>query len=191
MNLDNTTSTSSISLAFTESPLFINPLQSDDSTYPSANMSYDGVLSVPSPLTPGPWTQPAYRLRGGFRFLTISLSSNDSITISNISCAISFMPHYENLRNYSGYFYAKDTMGEKFGYGGEEGDVDFLSKVWYAGAYTVQTNTVPLDTGRMIPVVESPGAFVVLSFVVLRRGLKMVGWLGGWMYGFGWSRMGE
>ena len=23
--------------------------------------------------------------------------------------------------------------------------------VWYAGAYTVQTNTVPLDTGREVP----------------------------------------
>lgn len=67
------------------------------------------------------------------------------------------MPHYDDLRNYSGYFYAKDTLGSKFGYGGEVGDADFLSKVWYAGAYTVQTNTVPLDKGRMIPVVASPG----------------------------------
>ncbi|EIM84461.1 glycoside hydrolase family 78 protein [Stereum hirsutum FP-91666 SS1] len=159
LNFDNTTSTSSIALSFTESPLFINPLQSDDSTYPSANMSYDGVLSVPAPLSTGPWTQPPSRLRGGFRFLTISLTdtSNASISISNISCAISFMPHYDDLRNYTGYFYAKDTLGSKFGYGGEVGDVDFLSKVWYAGAYTVQTNTVPLDTGRMIPMVASPG----------------------------------
>lgn len=157
MNFENTTSTSSIALSFTESPLFINPLQSDDSTFPTANMSYDGVLSVPSPLPTGLWTQPSSRLRGGFRFLTMSLTSNDSISISNISCAISFMPHYDDLRNYTGYFYAKDTLGERFGYGGEVGDVDFLSKVWYAGAYTVQTNTVPLDTGRMIPMVASPG----------------------------------
>lgn len=26
-----------------------------------------------------------------------------------------------------------------------------LYSVWYAGAYTVQTNTVPLDTGRKVP----------------------------------------
>lgn len=159
MNFNNVTSTSSVALSFTESPSFISPLTSDDSTYPTANQSYDGVLSVPSPLSSGFWTQPSASLRGGFRFLTLVLTSDSTLVLSNVSCAISFMPQVENMRNYSGYFYAADTWGDVFGYGGEQGDNGFLNRVWYAGAYTVQTNTVPLDTGRQIPMVASPGGW--------------------------------
>ena len=120
MNLDEVNSDSSISLAFTESPMFISPYTSDDSSYPSANMSYDGVLLVSAPLETGLWTQPPQRLRGGFRYLTVASTSTSNITISNVSCAISFMPHYENMRNYSGYFYASDPTYF---------DEDFLTKV--------------------------------------------------------------
>ena len=116
-------------------------------------MSYDGVLHVPAPLTTGHWTQLASTLRGGFRFLTIVLNSDDPVTISNVSCQISFMPHFDNLRDYSGYFYASDPVFH---------DKNFLTKIWYSGAYTVQTNTVPLDTGRQVPFVKSPG--MVRSF---------------------------
>ncbi|KAG5637071.1 hypothetical protein H0H81_005838 [Sphagnurus paluster] len=52
------------------------------------------------------------------------------------------MPHVADLRAYSGYFYASDPVFH---------DADFLTKIWYAGAYTVQTNTVPLNTGRKVP----------------------------------------
>lgn len=57
------------------------------------------------------------------------------------------MPHVDDMRAYSGYFYASDPVFH---------DPDFLTKVWYAGAYTVQTNTVPLNTGRQVPF-ESAG----------------------------------
>ena len=110
LNFDNVSSASSIALSFTESPMFISPLTSDDSTYPSANQSYDGVLEVTSPLPSGFWTQPAERLRGGYRFLTIVSTSDDPVTISNVSCAISFAPHISNLRDYSGYFFASDPV---------------------------------------------------------------------------------
>ncbi|KAF9040032.1 Six-hairpin glycosidase [Panaeolus papilionaceus] len=137
--------TTSLSLSFTESPLFIRPTASDDSSYPDASTTYDGVLKVSSPnIQAGHWTQPASALRGGFRYLTLvnSGSGSGGVSISNVSCAISFMPHFNDLRAYSGYFSAKDP-GFK--------DVDFLTKLWYAGAYTVQTNTVPLNTGRQVP----------------------------------------
>ncbi|RPD52570.1 Six-hairpin glycosidase [Lentinus tigrinus ALCF2SS1-6] len=148
LNLDKVTNSSSIALSFTESPVFISPVTSDDSTYPSANQSYDGVEPVPAPLPSGYWTQPAERLRGGYRYLTIVSTSDDPVTISNVSCAISFAPHILDLRDYSGYFYASDPAFH---------DKNFLTKLWYAGAYTVQTNTVPLHTGRQIPMVRSPG----------------------------------
>ncbi|TFK82232.1 glycoside hydrolase family 78 protein [Polyporus arcularius HHB13444] len=148
LNFENVTTSSSIALSFTESPVFISPVTSDDSTYPSANQSYDGVEQVLAPLPTGFWTQPAARLRGGFRYLTIISTSDDPVTISNVSCAISFAPHFSDLRDYSGYFYASEPAFH---------DKNFLTKLWYAGAYTVQTNTVPLDTGRQIPMVKSPG----------------------------------
>ncbi|KAF9459381.1 Six-hairpin glycosidase [Collybia nuda] len=142
LNFNTITSTSAISLSFTESPSFIRPTASDDSSFPSENTTYDGVLRVPAPLKTGFWTQPASALRGGFRFLTIVSNANSPVTISNVSCAISFMPHVQDLRAYSGYFYAKDPVFH---------DEDFLTKVWYAGAYTVQTNTVAVNTGRKVP----------------------------------------
>ncbi|KAF8963232.1 Six-hairpin glycosidase [Flammula alnicola] len=142
MNFDTVSSSSDLSLSFTESPLFIRPTASDDSSFPSANTTYDGVLHVDAPLEVGYWTQPVAALRGGFRYLTLVSNSAAAITISNVSCAISFMPHVDDLRSYAGYFYASDPKSH---------DMDFLTKVWYAGAYTVQTNTVPLDTGRQVP----------------------------------------
>jgi hypothetical protein len=126
--------------------MFINPLLSDDSSFPIATMNYDGVLPVPVPpattISPGFWTQPAFSLRGGFRFLTIALVNDGPVSISNVSCEISFMPHVEDMTAYTGYFYAKDNEFE---------DPDFLTKLWYAGAYTVQTDTVPVNTGRQVP----------------------------------------
>ena len=148
MNLNPASDASSFSLAFSESPLFVRPFASDDSTYPQENTTYDGVEPVSGPLTSGLWTQPSRWLRGGFRYLTIVSNSDDALTISNVTCAIEFSPNSENLRDYAGYFSTKDSGSE---------DEDFLTKLWYAGAYTVQTNVVPLNTGRQIPVVASPG----------------------------------
>ncbi|KAJ7733701.1 Six-hairpin glycosidase [Mycena metata] len=147
LNFDSVTSASSIALSFTESPSFIRPTASDDSSFPDESTTYDTVLPVPAPLPAGFWTQPAFSLRGGFRFLTIVSTGSGALTISNVSCAISFMPHVEDLRAYTGYFFAPDPGFL---------DSDFLTKIWMAGAYTVQTNTVALNTGRQVPF-ESQG----------------------------------
>lgn len=108
LNFDSASENASIALSWTESPLFISPLTSDDSVVASQSRSSDGVLNVPPPLSSGPWTQPAAQLRGGFRFLTIVSTSGGSVSLSNISCYMNFMPHFDSLRNYSGYFYAAD-----------------------------------------------------------------------------------
>ncbi|KAL5528784.1 hypothetical protein ACEPAF_7921 [Sanghuangporus sanghuang] len=139
---------SSLSLSFTESPLFISPVTSDDSVKAVASQNYDGVLPIPAPLSSGLWTSPKERLRGGFRFLTIVSNDPSTVSISNVSCSITFSPHIEDLRDYSGYFYAKDPAFH---------DEDFLTKVWYAGAYTLQTNVLAADEGRWAPNVPSPG----------------------------------
>ncbi|KAJ7153315.1 Six-hairpin glycosidase [Mycena filopes] len=142
LTLTSPTANASLALSFSESPSFIRPTASDDSSFPDASTTYDGVLAVPAPLPAGLWTQPAFSLRGGFRFLTIVSTGADAVTLSNVSCAISFMPHVEDLRAYTGYFSAPDPGFH---------DPDFLTKIWMAGAYTVQTNTVALNTGREVP----------------------------------------
>ena len=52
---------------------------------------------------------------------------------------IGFQPTWSNLRAYQGYFHSND----------EE-----LNKIWYSGAYTLQTNAVPINTGRQIPALK-------------------------------------
>ncbi|KAI5888942.1 Six-hairpin glycosidase [Schizophyllum commune H4-8] len=141
VNIDSEASSdASLALTFTESPLFVNPLLSDDSSISAPNMSVDGALSVSGPLAEGLWTQPVASQRGGFRYLTISLTTGETVALSNVSCAITFMPHVEDLRDYSGYFYAPDPEGE---------DEDLLTKIWYSGAYTIQTNIIAADEGRV------------------------------------------
>lgn len=140
VNILNATSNSSFSFAFTESPLFINSTESDDSVQFLSSMNADGVASVSAPLTEGPYTLPAALLRGGFRYVTLASTSDDPLTISNVTCNITFMPQWDDLAAYTGYFSAQDTSGYN--------DTDFLTKLWYAGAYTVQTNTIDVHNAR-------------------------------------------
>ena len=154
-----------LSLSLSESSLYISPFTSDDSSSAASNRSYDGTEPVVLnsgelvPVGTGTsllWTQPISRMRGGFRYLTIvaqnpkSASSISMFDISDITCAISFLPHVPEteLRSYAGYFYATDPVFH---------DKDFLTKVWYAGAYTLQTNIIDGHAGRD-PNVASPGS---------------------------------
>ena len=92
------------------------------------------------------YVMPDDKLRGGFRYMTLFLFTSDedtSIDIGDIELEIGFEPTWSNLRAYQGYFHSND-----------EG----LNKIWYSGAYTLQTNAVPPATGRWIPPLESSWA---------------------------------
>lgn len=142
MNIEKATTSSAFSLSFTESREFISPLHSDDSCHSSATFASDGVQSVPAPLKVGTFTQTIARQRGGFRFLTIVSNSDDPLTISDITLAVTFMPHWDDLTAYTGYFFADDPTFH---------DPQFLTKIWYSGAYTVQTNTIASNQARQQP----------------------------------------
>lgn len=86
-NLDKVLRVSSIALSFTE--VFISPVTSDDSSYPSGNQSCNSDLKVPTPLSAALWPQLAATLRGSIRYLTIVSTSDDPVTIANVTCAIS------------------------------------------------------------------------------------------------------
>ena len=78
--------------------MFISPFTSDDSTYPAANQSFDGVLQVDAPLPHGFWIQLAATSRRGYHYLTIVCTSDEPVTFSNMSCAISFAPGLQTVR---------------------------------------------------------------------------------------------
>ncbi|KAK3074187.1 hypothetical protein LTR53_003585 [Teratosphaeriaceae sp. CCFEE 6253] len=85
------------------------------------------------------YTMDLPHLRGGFRYLTLFLLTNGTKTaldIEKVTCEIGFQPTWSNLRAYQGYFHSNDVE---------------LNKIWYSGAYTLQTNSVPVTTGRWIP----------------------------------------
>lgn len=132
-----------LSLAFSESPSHVGPI-SDDATGSIASQDWDRELNVTvdggDTVT---YTMPRERFRGGFRIMTIVAKA--PVTVSNITCAIGFLPSQADLRAYSGYFSAPGH--------------DLLSRIWYAAAYTAQTNIGPVDTGRFLPQVQPGWAY--------------------------------
>lgn len=126
-------SAAALGLAFTEAKDFIGR-KSDNSN--GGLLGDDGALAFNiSSEGSGSYTMPDPKLRGGFRYLTLFLdsSSTKTIEISNISLEIAFQPTWADLRAYQGYFQSNDRL---------------LDRIWYAGAYTLQTNSVPGNTGR-------------------------------------------
>lgn len=130
------TADASIGLAFTESKKFVGEW-SDSSN--GLFKGYDGAIYVPVTAGNGSYTMPDKSLRGGFRYLTlfvVAKSSSARTQISDVQLEIAFQPTWVNLRSYQGYFHCSD---------------DLLNRIWYAGAYTLQTNAVPPNTGRQVP----------------------------------------
>lgn len=124
-----------ISLAFSESPQFVRPISDDTGAIYTED--WDRTLNVTLPSGHSLYRTPKDWFRGGFRFLTIN--SKTHVAVSNISCEIGFAPNMPDLRDYSGYFHGS---GKQY---------DLLNRLWYAGAYTVQTNIAPQNTGRYLP----------------------------------------
>ncbi|MEV6635105.1 discoidin domain-containing protein [Actinoplanes sp. NPDC051470] len=118
-----------LGLAFTESSQYVG------TTSDASNGGSGADLSLHTDVTPGgTWTMPRASLRGGFRYLTLFAESAGSIHLNRVSLEISFTPSMTDLRDYANHFHSSDPL---------------LNKIWYAGAYTVQTNTIAPDTGRV------------------------------------------
>ena len=130
-----------LGIAFTEARNYVGEW-SDSS---NGNFSGpDGALYTS--LDTKDWTMPPNKLRGGFRYMTTflltnestSTSSNVSVTLTNINIFLDFQPTWPNLKAYQGYFHSDDNLS---------------NRIWYAGAYTLQSNQVPTNTGRQVPFV--------------------------------------
>jgi hypothetical protein len=86
-------------------------------------------------------------LRGGFRYMTLFLTAPPNavttVNITDIKLELSFQPTWSYLQAYQGYFHCSEQL---------------LNRIWYAGAYTLQTNSVPIHTGRQVPFLHSSWA---------------------------------
>ena len=123
----------SVGLAFSESSLFTGT-SSDNSAGGTDGAIYATVNGS------GSYTMPADKLRGGFRYLTLFLNSGGWVDVNGVSLAFDAAPGASDPAAYPDYFYSND---------------DQLNKIWYAGAYTVQLNTIDPTQGRVYPPVSS------------------------------------
>jgi hypothetical protein len=133
----SSSSTGKLGLAFTEARNYIGEWSNSS----NGNFSGpDGALYTELGTGMTTCTIPENKLRGGFRYLTLFLLTNStaSVTLMDVSVFLDFQPTWPNLRAYQGYFYSSD---------------DLLNRIWYAGAYTLQSNAIPTHTGRQVPFV--------------------------------------
>lgn len=164
-SLSASTTNASIGLAFTEAKDYIGR-KSDNSN--GGTGQDNALLFALNGTQDGHYTMPDITLRGGFRYLTIFLVANADacVTLRNVKLEVSFQPTWPNLRAYQGYFYSSEEL---------------LDKVWYSGAYTLQTNSVPGTTGRANVQTNRTGwnnaAYIGPGETVLLDGAKRDRWV--------------
>jgi hypothetical protein len=131
-----TGSATRLGLAFTEAKNHIGT-ESDSSR---GGSGIDGaVFGELKATASGRYTMPRKKLRGGFRYLTLFLDSHapDTVlSVDKITLELSFQPTWSNLQAYQGYFDSSDEL---------------LNKIWYAGAWTLQSNSISGDSGMRTP----------------------------------------
>lgn len=143
-----------VGLAFTESSLYIG--RTSDA---SSGGNADGAIYGTAP-TNGTYVMPTVRLRGGFRYLTIFMNTAGWVDLTGVSLNFTPAPGKANPAAYANYFYSSDNL---------------LNRIWYAGAYTVQTNIIASNQGRAWPPPQSEwdnGATVGVGNSVLVDGAK-------------------
>ncbi|MFD0684809.1 alpha-L-rhamnosidase-related protein [Actinomadura fibrosa] len=128
--------TAKVGLAFNESSEYVGTT-SDAST--GGPRSRDGALIADVDGATA-YTTPARYLRGGFRYLTVFLAEGERVDLDGVSLYFTAAPEMKDPAKYANYFYSSD---------------DLLNRIWYAGAYTVQLNTISPKTGRIW---EAPAA---------------------------------
>lgn len=128
-----------LGLAFTEAKNYVGEW-SDSSN--GKFVGPDGAIYGNFTTGSATYLMPQEKLRGGFRYMTLFLITNSStatLTPTDISVELDFQPTWPNLRAYQGYFHSNDAL---------------LNRLFYAGAYTLQSNAVPTNTGRQVPMLS-------------------------------------
>ena len=124
-----------LGLAFSESSLYTGPVSDLSSGTVFSGSGTDGALAT-TVGGAGTYTVPTDKLRGGFRYLTVFLSSSGWVDLDGVSLAFTGAAGMSDPSAYPNYFYSSDPE---------------LNRIWYAGAYTVQMDTIAPDAGRAYP----------------------------------------
>ncbi|MFE2427668.1 trehalase family glycosidase [Streptomyces sp. NPDC059373] len=119
-----------VGLAFSESSLYVG-----NTSDASSGGNADGAIYGAAPAN-GTYTMPTARLRGGFRYLTVFLNTSGWVDLKGVSIDFTAAPGKSDPADYANYFYSSD---------------DLLNRIWYAGAYTVQLDTIASNQGRAWP----------------------------------------
>lgn len=125
-----------LGLAFSESSLYVGP-RSDESN--GAFADGDGAIFA-TVSGAGGYTMPAANLRGGFRYLTLFLDSTGWVDLTGVSLAFTPAPDMADPSAYPNSFSSSDEL---------------LNRIWHAGAYTVQMDTIKPTQGRFWPPVPA------------------------------------
>jgi Bacterial alpha-L-rhamnosidase 6 hairpin glycosidase domain/Carbohydrate binding module (family 6) len=96
----------------------------------------------------GTFTMPASSLRGGFRYFTLFLNSTGWVDLKGVSLNFTAAPTMSNPSQYANYFYSSDEL---------------LNKLWYAGAYTVQLDSIDPTQGRDNSTTVGSGSTVLVD----------------------------
>ncbi len=119
-----------IGLAFSESSLNVGTTSDA-----SSGGNPDGALTTTATAN-GSYTMPTARLRGGFRYLTVFMNTGGWVELNGVSLNFTAAPGKTNPSSYANYFTSNDPL---------------LNKIWLAGAYTVQLDTIAPNQGRAWP----------------------------------------
>lgn len=124
-----------VGVAFSETAKYVER-QSEAST--GGPRGRDGTVWVDA-ATGGSWTAPPELLRGAFRYVTLFLDDEATVSIDDVVVDYTAAPLMEDLRDYPNHFYSSSEV---------------LNRLWYAGAYTTQLTTIEPTTGRVWPAAE-------------------------------------
>lgn len=160
--------TEHVGLAFSESSLYTGRNSDASSGATSAGMftasaqSTDGALDIPVSGIVN-YTMPSDKVRLGFRYLSVFLSTAGQVTFDRIRLDFSAAPTMRVPNRYVGSFASNDQL---------------LNQIWCAGAYTVQLNTLNPRQGRKWPPVATGwenDAVIAKGQTVLAAGAKRDG----------------
>ncbi|GHH34921.1 hypothetical protein FHS35_005364 [Streptomyces umbrinus] len=144
-----------VGLAYSESSLYVG----NNSDRSSGRDGEDGALYATASAN-GSYTVPTAKQRGGFRYLTVFLDTSGWVDLKGVSLDFTAAPGKSNPADYANYFHSNDEL---------------LNRIWYAGAYTVQLNTIASNQGRAWPPPASEwdnGATVGVGDSILVDGAK-------------------
>lgn len=103
----------SVGITFSESPVFISPDSSDG----QSDGGRGEKIYLPVTNDQRIFTLPQDRVRGGFRYVTLSTKEGETVDISAVTTYFTPVPH-RDPRGYTGFFHSDDEL---------------LNRIWYAG----------------------------------------------------------